>query len=108
MAAKKQPSLMRPDIATIAGLLLALGGILGGLILEGGRILDVAQVSAAIIVFGGTLGAVMITTPLPILLRGLKGFPSLFLYTAPATEAVIEEIMGYATKARKQGIVSLE
>jgi len=47
----------RPDLATLGGLVLALGGILTGLMMDGGKIKDVAQVSAAMIVLGGTLGA---------------------------------------------------
>jgi chemotaxis protein MotA len=108
MAAKQSTSGIKPDLATVAGLLLALGGILGGLIMEGGKMLDVAQISAAIIVFGGTLGAVMVTTPVDSLWAAFKSLPQLFLFRSPSPEAVIEEILGYAGKARKQGIVSLE
>ena len=39
----------KPDIATLGGLALALGGILGGLILEGGSIKEIAQPTAAMI-----------------------------------------------------------
>ena len=53
------------DLATLLGLLLALGGILGGLLLEGGRLLDLSQYTAAMIVCAGTAGAVMVTTPAP-------------------------------------------
>ena len=59
----------RPDLATIGGLVLAVGGILTGLMMEGGKIRDVQQFTAALIVLGGTLGAVMVTTPLAVLLR---------------------------------------
>ena len=61
---KKRPPGPKPDMATFAGLLLAIGGILGGLLLEGGKIEDISQMTAAMIVLGGTLGAVMVTTPL--------------------------------------------
>ncbi|HEV2445942.1 MAG TPA: hypothetical protein VGS58_08475, partial [Candidatus Sulfopaludibacter sp.] len=44
----------RPDFATVAGILVAFGGILGGLVMEGGRIKDVSQITAAFIVLGGT------------------------------------------------------
>ena len=57
----------RPDLATMGGLALALAGILGGLVLEQGRVRDVAQLTAALIVLGGTLGAVMVTTPMHLL-----------------------------------------
>jgi chemotaxis protein MotA len=98
----------KPDLATFAGLLLAVGGILGGLLLEGGKIQDISQMTAAMIVLGGTLGAVMVTTPLPVLLSAVKQLKSVFFDRAQSPDAVIEEIIAYATKARKNGIVALE
>lgn len=96
------------DFSTIGGLVVAAAGILGGLLLEGGRFSDVAQVTAGMIVLGGTLGAVMITTPLTLLFDGVKKLPSLLWESSLATEAVIEEILNFATRARRNGIVSLE
>ncbi|MGI8743865.1 MAG: flagellar motor protein [Bryobacteraceae bacterium] len=98
----------KPDFATIGGIVLAVGGIVGGLLLEGGKIRDVAQITAAIIVLGGTFGAVMINTPPQVLLGALKRLREVFLYSAEGPESIIEEIIGYATKARKSGLVSLE
>jgi chemotaxis protein MotA len=97
-----------PDFATIAGLLLALGGIAAGLLMEGGKVSDIAQVTSAIIVLAGTIGAVMVTTPLPVLIRAAKKLPSIFFPSVPVTDTIIEEIIEYATLARKRGIVSLE
>jgi hypothetical protein len=74
--AVKSKSPARPDFATLGGLFLAIGGIAGGLILEGGKLQDVAQITSAMIVLGGTLGAVMITTPLAVLIRAAKQFPN--------------------------------
>jgi chemotaxis protein MotA len=104
---KKSPG-SKPDIATFAGLLIALGGIIGGLLLEGGEISDIAQVTAALIVLGGTLGAVLVATPMPVVLRAAKRLLSVFFDKATTPDATIEEIIGYASKARKNGIVSLE
>ena len=98
----------RPDLVSIGGLVVAIGGILTGLILEGGKITDVAQFTAGLIVLGGTLGAVMVTTPMAVLLRAAKKTGAVFFEKTHAADAVIEEIIGYATQARKQGIVSLE
>src|SRR5579863_9481035 len=106
-AAKKKAS-SQPDFATIGGLVLAVGGILGGLMMEGGKIQDVAQVTSALIVLGGTLGAVMITTPLSVLLRAAKQFGSVVMGRVHHVDATIEEIVDYAGIARKNGIVSLE
>lgn len=87
---------------------MALTGIIGGLLLEKGNIQDVAQGTAAMIVLGGTLGAVLVTTPLPVFLRAVKGLRWAFLEQASSTAATIESLIQYATKARKNGIVSLE
>jgi chemotaxis protein MotA len=103
----KQP-VAKPDIATLGGIAVALAGILGGLLLEKGSIQDVAQATAAMIVMGGTLGAVLITTPLPIFLRACRGLGSAFVVRASSTPATIDALIQYATKARKNGIVSLE
>ncbi|HMD48498.1 MAG TPA: flagellar motor protein [Bryobacteraceae bacterium] len=101
-------SSVRPDLATLGGLVLAAGGILGGLLIEGGKLTDVAQFTAMMIVLGGTLGAVMVTTPLKTLLRAGKCLGTVFMEHAEEPEQVIEEILGYATKARKHSIMSLE
>ena len=98
----------RPDFASLGGLVVGVGGIMTGLLLEGGKVKDVAQFTAALIVFGGTLGAVMLTTPLPVLLRAARQVRSIFFDRVHTPDGVIEEIIEYATQARKQGIVSLE
>ncbi len=103
-----KPIVTRPDFATIGGLVLALGGIVGGLLLEGGKIKDVAQITAAVIVFGGTFGAVMVTTPHHVLTRALRKLHLVFVDRAPQPGDAIEEIISFAGKARRHGIVSLE
>ena len=70
--AKSKLRSARPDFASILGLAVAFGGIIGGLVLEGGKVSDVTQVTAAIIVLGGTLGAVMVTSPMAALLGAAK------------------------------------
>jgi chemotaxis protein MotA len=106
--AKKKGGIGKPDIATIGGLVLAALGIIGGLLLEGGKIEDVVQITAAMIVLGGTIGAVMVTTPLSVIKGASKKFPQVFFDKAHSHNDLIEEIIGYATKARKSSIVSLE
>ena len=110
VAAKGSPRRtgLRPDFATLAGIALALAGILGGLLLENGRIQDVAQATAAMIVLGGTFGAVLVTTPLPIVRRGMSGLRYVLFDRAVSTGETVEKLIQFATKARKSGIVSLE
>jgi len=98
----------RPDLGSIGGVVLAFGGILGGLVLEGGSLKDIAQITAALIVLGGTFGAVLINTPLPVVKGAARRILGVFKESAESSTALIEEIIGYATKARKNGLVSLE
>jgi chemotaxis protein MotA len=98
----------RPDLATLAGLGLALAGIVGGLLLEKGSIQDIAQVTAAFIVFGGTIGAVLVTTPLSVFLASVKGLRHVFFEQGTTAMETIETLIRFATQARKSGIVSLE
>jgi chemotaxis protein MotA len=103
-----QSSGRQPDLATLGGLVLALAGLLGGLVLEQGNVRDVAQITAALIVLGGTLGAVMVTTPLSVLRRAAAKLPEVFFESRYLPDTVIEQIISYAAKARKNGIVSLD
>src|SRR5271154_6287753 len=98
----------RPDLATLGGLVLAAGGILGGLVIEGGKLTDIAQVTALMIVLGGTIGAVMVTTPLRTLIKAAKYLGTVFFEHAESPQQIIDEIISYATKARKNSIISLE
>ncbi len=98
----------KPDIASLAGIVIAFGGILGGLIIEGGKLKDVAQFTAALIVLGGTFGAVMVSVPLNTLIGGLKRLKGVFFDPKVEVDGMIEEVIGFATKARKNGLVSLE
>jgi chemotaxis protein MotA len=98
----------RPDLSTLGGIALALGGIIGGLILEKGSIQDLTQGTAAMIVFGGTFGAVLVTTPLSIVVRAVRGLGQILFEPPNDTVETIERLIQFATKARKQGIVSLE
>jgi chemotaxis protein MotA len=105
-APKRVPA--KPDIASIAGLAVGLAGILGGLVLEGGNLKDVAQFTAAIIVLGGTAGAVLVSTPGYVVAGALRRFVGVFHGKAESIDQLIDEVIGYAMKARKNGLVSLE
>jgi len=96
------------DIAALLGVCVALGGILTGLVLEGGRIADVVQFTGALIVFDGTAGAVMLTTPFSIVRSAVRRLKKVLFEERNSTKERIEEILVYAAKARKNGIVSLE
>ena len=106
--ASKPKSKGKIDIATVGGISLAMGAIIGGLLLEKGNILDIAQYTAAIIVLGGTAGAVMVSNPTTALKGAMRRFGSVFQERETDPAAIIKELLDYAAKARKSGLVSLE
>ena len=98
----------RPDMATIGGLLLAIFGILGGLLLEGGNVMDVAQVTAAFIVLGGTIGAVMVGCPASACAGAARNLGKVFVRVDVDGREGLNRILHYAARARKAGLVSLD
>jgi chemotaxis protein MotA len=96
------------DIASIFGIALALTGILGGMMMEGGSIAQIAQPTAACIVLCGTTGAVLLQFPIPIVFAALKGVAGVFKVDADNAEAALERIVTFANKARRLGVVSLD
>jgi len=96
------------DKATLGGLLLGLGGIFLGLMLEGGNLGQVLQPTAAMIVFGGTLGAVLIQYPLSIVIKAGRHLANVFLEPHENARATIDSLVKYANQARREGIISLD
>jgi len=96
------------DIATVLGFILGIGSLLVGFLLEGGHASALLQPSAALIVFGGTLGATMFSfTP-----RDLMVAPQLLklaIFNKPSDPAkAIEDIVAMAEEARREGLLYLE
>lgn len=99
---------MSVDKSSLAGIFLAVGGIIAGLLLEGGNFRQVLQPTAAMIVFGGTLGAVMLQFPLPVVMHAMRRFGSVFASPKQNPQETIRRLVQYAQKARREGIVSLD
>jgi len=95
------------DVATLAGVVLALGAILGGLVMEGGKIGDVLQSTAALIVLGGTCGAVMVATPTRVLKGALRRIVGVVLDPSPPLDGVLAELLEFSKVARKGGLLAL-
>lgn len=96
------------DLLSIVGLLIGLAAIVGGNLLEGGHASSLVQLTAFVIVGGGTLGAVMLQTPVPVFLHALKIFPWVFRPPPLEAEAVIAKVVGWSNVARKEGLLGLE
>jgi len=96
------------DIASIVGILLGLGAVLGGAVLEGLEFHSISQPTAAIIVLGGTIGATTLSFPLKAVIGAGKGLMKVLFEPKTSNAQIVRDIIGYANKARKEGLISLE
>ncbi|MGD0178409.1 MAG: flagellar motor protein [Terriglobales bacterium] len=96
------------DKASWGGVLLGLGGIVGGLLLEGGHLTQVLQPTAAMIVFGGTGGAVLLQFPLAVVVAAVRRLAQVFFQPNHNPGGMVQELVRYANRARREGIVSLD
>ncbi len=95
-------------ILSILGVIVSFGLILIGNHLEGGHLSSLIQPTAAIIVFGGTIGATMLHSTKEEFVGALKGFGKVFLGKPPKFDALIEQIVTIGTVARREGLLSLD
>lgn len=96
------------DKASIGGAILAIAGIVAGLLIEGGNLGQILQPTAALIVFGGTLGAVLLQFPLTTVIAAFRNLGRLFAAPRKEDTQHIRQLIGFANKARRNGVVSLD
>lgn len=96
------------DRISIFGLLLGLASILGGQVLEGGSVGSLVQPTALFIVIGGTMGAVMLQSPLPTFMLSMRMVKWAIVPPVADSELLISQIEQWSTIARKEGLLALE
>lgn len=96
------------DITTIGGIVLAIVMILAGQALEGGHVGSLMQLTAGMIVIGGTFGATAVAFPMDDFMRGLKMAKSAVLSKKNDIGDVIKKIVELASIARRDGVLALE
>lgn len=96
------------DILSIAGIALAFVAILGGNILEGGHTSSLMQLTAFLIVGGGTTGAILIQSPFDTFMKALKMAVWVVMPPKIAATEAIEKIVNWSNIARKEGLLGLE
>jgi chemotaxis protein MotA len=94
--------------STLGGIVLATVGITIGLYLDGGNIGQMLQPTAALIVFGGTLGAVMVQFPFSVVKRAALQMKDIFFGVDDPAPGLIENILRYSATARRSGLISLD
>jgi chemotaxis protein MotA len=98
----------RIDLNSLAGMLLALGGIIAGQVLEGGHLGSLLQVTAFVIVFGGTLGAVLLQCPVKVFASGMKMGAWIFVPPVLLPQPLVRQIVHWSYVAHKEGLLALE
>jgi chemotaxis protein MotA len=96
------------DKGSIGGVILAIVGIVAGLLIEGGNLGQILQPTAALIVFGGTIGAVLLQFPLMTVISAFRNLATVFTAPRRQHEELIRLLVAFANKARRQGVVSLD
>ena len=96
------------DFLSIIGIALGLGAIVTSMTLDGGNLTSLLQVSAFVIVMGGTLAAVLLQTPLSIFLRGLKMLMWVFMPPKNDMPDLLRQITDWLRIARHQFILALD
>ncbi|MEE9354418.1 MAG: flagellar motor protein [Methylococcaceae bacterium] len=96
------------DLLTLIGVVVAFGAIILGQFLEGGHLSTLVNGPAFLIVAGGTLGAIMIQSPLHIFLRSIKILPWLVKPPVIPMQASLDKILNWSSVARREGLLGLE
>jgi chemotaxis protein MotA len=96
------------DKSSIVGVLLAVFGILAGLVLEGGNLGQILQPTAALIVLGGTMGAVLLLFPIGTVMAAFRSLAHVFSAPKKQNDELINLLLSFANKARRNGVVSLD
>ncbi|MCE9569504.1 MAG: flagellar motor protein [Rhodocyclales bacterium] len=96
------------DKTSIAGLALGIAAIVVGQVLEGGHVGSLIQPTAMLIVLGGTLGAVMLQSPLPVFMDGMRMGMWVFFPPVVDPQKLIRDVARWSQVARKEGLLALE
>jgi chemotaxis protein MotA len=96
------------DKSTLGGVGLAVAGIAVGLYLDGGKVGQLLQPTAALIVFGGTLGAVLVQFPFSVVKEAVAQLKAVFIGRKDPAAQLIDDLTRYSVRARRNGLMSLD
>lgn len=96
------------DLLSFIGVAVAFAAILGGNWMEGGHLETLANGPAMVIVLGGSIGAVLLQTPMQVFLRAMRMLGMVFLPPKRALEGTVQKLVDWSKVARKDGLLGLE
>lgn len=96
------------DFASVIGLLLGLSAVVLGQMAEGGQLAWIVQPAAAVLVFGGTLGATLLSVPWTDARRALRALRRVFRPGRTRLQETLSTLIDLSNTARRNGLVALE
>lgn len=96
------------DLIALLGLMIGIGAVIAGNIVEGGTTAHLIQAAAAIIVFGGTFGATILSFPFKDIITAFMSLKFIFLSRKVNFDETIETILDLLVIARKRGLLALQ
>jgi len=96
------------DTLSLAGIVIAVAAIVGGNMLEGGHFDSLVQLTAFVIVVGGTVGAIMVQVPYSTFVRSMQIGRWVFLPPELESKATVQKLVRWSNIARKEGLLGLE
>ena len=96
------------DWGSLIGVALAVGGLLMGQLLEGGKLGSLIQPAAFVIVVVGTMGAVLLQSGLRNFVDGIRMARRVFMPHHDNYQALMQDVMNWSVTARREGLLSLE
>ncbi len=98
----------RMDLNSVAGIVLAVAGIIGGQVLEGGQFGSLLQLAAFMIVAGGTLGAVLVQSPVKVFVSGMKMGAWVFVPPLLLPQPLVRQLVDWARVSHREGWLALD
>lgn len=99
---------MRLDFLSFLGILIAFLAIVGGNWLDGGHIDSLLNGPAMVIVIGGTVGAILLQTPINVFIHALRLTRRVFLPNFLDMRSTLNKLVEWSNIARKEGLLGLE
>jgi chemotaxis protein MotA len=98
----------RTDAASLIGLPLTLVVVMVAQVLEGGHLRTLAQPTAALVVFGGTFAALLVSFPMGALVRAVRSLGAAFRKDPAPTRELVHQFGQYSQKIRRKGMLAIE
>lgn len=96
------------DLVSIIGTILAFVVVAVGTVLKGSSLESLWNPAAFLIVFAGTLAALMVQTPGKVLKRAVQLLPRVYKPPRHYPQDLISQIIGWSEISRRQGLLGLE